>query len=247
MEGEGSFSIQKGDNFILVFSVTQGSKDLLLMEAIKDFICNLPGDYKIRNNHKGGIVSISTSLSESNRYPVSKLSVTNKYVLRNVLVPFFDSLVWHSKKELDYKDWKTVMNLKEKGQHYTKEGNDVIHKILNRMNNNRLSTNSLKVDLIDGPVLQLEIDKLLAAPSNLEIKENGRIYIKSLDKDYSDRDRISVELHDEKGLVVNTFGSIADCAKFLSISRSVAGKRLYDNKPVLFNNQLLHLKKSSDT
>lgn len=57
-----------------------------------------------------------------------------------------------------------------------------------------------------------------------------------------------MELHDEKGLVVNTFGSLADCAKFLSISPSVAGKRLLElKKPVLFNNKLLHKKKSSDT
>jgi hypothetical protein len=139
------------------------------------------------------------------------------------------------------------MNLKEKGQHFTKEGINVIHKILSQMNNSRLSTNSIKVEVDDGPLLQLEIDKLLAAPSNLEIKQDGRIFIKSLNKYYSDRNSISVELHDEKGLVVNTFGSLADCAKFLSISPSVAGKRLLDKKPVLFNNKLFHIKKSSDT
>jgi hypothetical protein len=139
------------------------------------------------------------------------------------------------------------MNLKETGQHYTTEGYNVIRKILSRMNNNRLSTNSLKVELVDGPLLQLEIDKLLAAPSNLEIKEEGRIFIKSLNKYYSDRNSVSVELHNEEGLVVNTFGSITDCAKFLSISRAVAGVRLHEKKPVLFNNKLLYIKRSSET
>jgi hypothetical protein len=245
VEGDGSFSIQKGGNFILVFSITQVSKDLPLLGAIKDFICNLPGDYKIRSNHNGGVVNISTSQSVGN--PASKLGVTNRYFLKNVLVPFFDSLVWHTKKELDYKDWKTVMNLKETGQHYTTEGYNVICKILSRMNNNRLSTNSLKVELVDGPLLQIEIDKLLAAPSNLEIKEEGRIFIKSLNKYYSDRSSLSVELHNEEGLVVNTFGSITDCAKFLSISRAVAGVRLHEKKPVLFNNKLFYIKRSSET
>lgn len=91
MEGDGSFSIQRGGNFILVFSITQTSKDLPLLGAIKDFICNLPGDYKIRSNHKGGVVSISTSQGVGN--PMSILGVTNRYFLKNVLVPFFDSLV----------------------------------------------------------------------------------------------------------------------------------------------------------
>jgi hypothetical protein len=91
VEGDGSFSVQKGGNFILVFSITQVSKDLPLLGAIKDFICNLPGDYTISSNHNGGVVNISTSQSVGNA--VSKLGVTNRFFLKNVLVPFFDSLV----------------------------------------------------------------------------------------------------------------------------------------------------------
>jgi NADH-ubiquinone oxidoreductase chain 5 len=244
VEGEGSFSVKKGGNFLLVFSLCQSSNNLPLMEAIKYFICNLPGDYKSRRNYDS-VVSLSTAKAVNNSKPVTQIAITNNYFLRNVLVPFFDSMVWRSKKELDFKDWKTVMSLKEKGQHFSEEGKNVIRKILNQMNNNRLSTNSKKVE-VDGTLLQLEIKKLLAAPSNLEIKQDGRIFIKSLNKYYSDRSSVSVELHDEKGLVVNTFGSIADCAKFLSISPSIAGKRLLNKEPVLFNNKLLHIKKSSD-
>ena len=53
--------------------------------------------------------------------------------------------------------------------------------------------------MIDRALLQLKIDKLLAAPSNLEIKEDGRIFIKSLHKYYSNRNSITVKVQNDKG------------------------------------------------
>ena len=164
VEGEGSFSVQKG-NLLLVFSLSQSSKDLPLMEAIKNFISNLAANsvYKSRRNYNS-VASLSVSSGVNNSKPAVQIGVTNIDFIRNVLVPFFDSLVWRSKKELDYKDWKTIMNLKQNGQHFTQIGIEIIHKILSQMNNNRLSTNSKKVS-VDRDALQLEVDKLLAAPS----------------------------------------------------------------------------------
>ena len=91
MEGEGSFSVQKG-KFLLVFSISQSSKDLALMGAIKDFICNLAGKYKSRRNYNS-VVSLSVSSGVNNSKPAVQIGVTNIDFIRNVLVPFFDSLV----------------------------------------------------------------------------------------------------------------------------------------------------------
>ena len=117
--------------------------------------------------------------------------------IKNVLIPFFDNrpLVLHSKKELDYKDWKTVLNLKELGQHYTEEGKEVISLILSQINNKRLST--VGSTLVDRNLLDGKVKKLLAAPSNFETKEDGRIFIKSLNKFYSNKNNIRVELKNE--------------------------------------------------
>lgn len=70
----------------------------------------------------------------------------SSYIL-NVLVPFLDNLDWHSKKELDYKDWKLILilNLKQKGWHLSDLGKEVITSIINIMNNKRLSTNTEKL------------------------------------------------------------------------------------------------------
>ena len=99
--------------------------------------------------------------------------------------------------------------------------------------------------MIDRALLQLKIDKLLAAPSNLEIKEDGRIFIKSLHKYYSNRNSITVKVQNDKGLVMNTFDSLADCAKHLSISPSLAGRKLRDQTPTLFNGELVYIKRKN--
>jgi hypothetical protein len=91
VEGEGSFSVQKAGNFLLVFSLCQLSSNFPLMEAIKDFICNLPGDFKsgcARRNYNS-VVSLNTRKGVNNSKPVSQMGITNNYFIRNVLVPFF--------------------------------------------------------------------------------------------------------------------------------------------------------------
>ena len=91
MEGEGSFSVQKG-KFLLVFSLSQSFRDLPLMEAIKNFIDNLAGKYKSRRNNIS-VVSLSVSSGVNNSKPAVQIGVTNIDFIINVLIPFFDSLV----------------------------------------------------------------------------------------------------------------------------------------------------------
>jgi LAGLIDADG endonuclease len=57
---------------------------------------------------------------------VGNLTVGNIDFHTNVLIPFFDSLTWHSKKELDYVDWKTVLRIREEGKHFTPEGENIV-------------------------------------------------------------------------------------------------------------------------
>jgi len=137
-----------------------------------------------------------------------------------------------------------VLNLKLKGQHFTEEGVNLINTIINQMNNNRLSTiGEEKTEVVSRELLQKEIDRLLSAPSNLEIEEDGRIFIKSLNKYYSDRSNIQVDLLDEKGSIFETFNSLVDCSKYLNISPQTAGRKLRAGSPVLLNNQSLYIKK----
>ena len=138
IEGEGSFSIQRRD-YKLIFSLAQSEIDLILLLEIKNFF------YSIATNSSSQSNSISFSSSKryaNSRYSVINLTIHNKDFIANVLIPFFDSMVFISKKVLDFKDWKSIYQLKESGQHYSQEGIKVIDLILSQMNNRRLSTNS---------------------------------------------------------------------------------------------------------
>lgn len=76
---------------------------------------------------------------------------------------------------------------------------------------------------------------MLSGPSNYEVKENGSVFIKSLNKSLSlkARDKVSVEVQDENGNIINKFDSITSCAKFYDISRSTTHRRLRNNEPVV--------------
>lgn len=239
VEGEGSFFTRK--NFTLTFNLAQSSKDLVLMEAIRDFFNNLASSV---NNGAGldGAASLSHKKSSNMIY----LVIHRLDYIAQVLIPFFDALVWQSKKELDYKDWKTILKLRNLGLHYTDEGVKVLNNILSSMNNNRLTTSRSSTPVRDRAVLDSDIKKLMQGPSNFEVKEDGRVYIKSLNKYYSDKAKIRLELIDGSGGVIKSFASAADCAKYLRVSPMTVSQRLRKDKPFLFNNKLVSIKKSAD-
>ena len=102
-------------------------------------------------------------------------------------------------------------------QKYTELGCETIELIMSQMNLKRLSTNPDCDLIVKRKVLQDKIYKLLNSPSNLERKENGRIFIISQNR-YLNEGAKAVQLIDNKGNIINTFHSKADCAKFLGVS-----------------------------
>jgi hypothetical protein len=81
------------------------------------------------------------------------LIIKSKYFINNILIPYLDSLTFHSKKELDYLDWKSIGQLKKLGLHYLPEGIKLINLILSQMNNGRLSNSGSS--LIDRDYIDL--------------------------------------------------------------------------------------------
>lgn len=140
VEGEGSFYAENKYNFVLGFAITQQAIDLALMEKIKNFFCNLsyaglPVYGKVPNYNKE-VISISTYKKKSGSYV--NIIITRTDFILDVLIPFFDSMNWHSKKYLDYLDWKAILKLKQLGLQYLPEGLNIIKLIVSQMNNNRL-------------------------------------------------------------------------------------------------------------
>ena len=137
-----------------------------------------------------------------------------------------------------------MLKLTELGLQYTDKGLRIIDTILSQMNNNRLSSSgSIKVD---RALLQTEIDTLLSQPSNFKHRQDGSVYIKSLNRKYSVRGKgkLKVIIQDiQKDLVLYTFDSLSDCAKFLGIFQPLVSRRLHQSKPFLFENRLVCIKR----
>jgi|ERR1044071_2230062 hypothetical protein len=108
------------------------------------------------------------------------------------------------------------------------------------MNSNRLSSKSRSTPTIDRALLQIEVDKLLGEGSNFEEKEDGRIFIKSLNR-FLPTPNVRVGLKDKDGLLLATFDSLSGCARYLDLSRSTVTRRLRDREPILVDGKLMYI------
>lgn len=110
------------------------------------------------------------------------------------------------------------------------------------MNNNHLSTS--KTQKVDRNTLLSEIDKLISTPYNYEIKEDGKIYIKSLKRYRKDIKPIAVQMLElSTGNILNSFGSIVGIGKFLGVSYPTAFDRVSLGKPFEFQGKKVYLRK----
>lgn len=142
IEAEATFFVTK-NKFQQIFILGQTIAQKPVIEAIAQFLLELiPNEF----NHlrkKETLIGISV-LAPSPSTPGNefiKLSFFTFAFISQVFSPFLEGLTFFSKKELDFKDWQIVTQLKFKDKHLTPEGREVINYICNRMNNYRLSTN----------------------------------------------------------------------------------------------------------
>lgn len=240
VEGDGSFFTR--NNFALSFNLAQSSKDIKLMEAIRDYFNNLASSL----NNGAGLEGDAVLLSHKKSSNMTYLVINRLDYITQVLIPFFDGFYWQSKKKLDYQDWKIILKFRKLGLHYTDEGVKVLNSILSGMNNNRLTTSGSSLSVEERGILNSNITKLLEGPSNFEVKEDGRVFIKSLNKYYSNKANIRLELIKDNGGIIKSFASAADCAKYLKVSRMTVTQRLRKGKPFLFDAKHVSLKKSAD-
>ena len=189
---------------------------------------------------------------KKNYEDIVSIDIRDSNFIENVIIPFFDNLSnsWRSKKYLDYQDFKLVLKLRNKGAHYTEDGIEVLDLILNQMNNNRLSSSLRSKNSITREQLIKKIEDLLNKPSNLEIKEDGRIFIKNLNKFYNPgKGSTKVGLFDENGNLENYFDTITACAKHLGVSNDVVSRTLINKgKPVSIDSKVFFVKRmATDT
>ena len=221
-EGDGTFHyVISKESF--TYSIGQKNRGALMI-AVKNFLESRVTEGSI-NSVEGGAVKIYPSKSD-----VLQLTVRDLGFIESVIIPLFDNLAWHTKKKLDYIDWKFMIELRKKGHHHTEEGKDLIARIAGQMNNNRLSTSD--VPKVDRTLLLEEIANLLLE-SNYTLK-GGKVWIESLNRFKNDNTRKAVQLLEEyTGKIINTFRTQSDCAEFFNISEAGIRKRL-QNKTIFY-------------
>ena len=121
-----------------------------------------------------------------------------------------------------------MINIIELGLHYTEEGQKIITRILAQMNNNRLSTVN-KWTEEDRTRLLSDISLLISKGSNYSVSD-GKTFIKSLNRRLSTNKKVAVQvITKDNGVVIKTFSSVSECAKFLGINVQTLHYRINNN------------------
>lgn len=246
IEGEGNFNAES-KSLALKFRLGQVSRDKLLFQKIILFLDELANEYGGKSFSRRvssffHLYEYTSFKNKPNAKPFVSIETSNSDYLLSVLVPFLGSLSWLTKKELDFIDWAHILTLKSGGKHLLPEGKELILKIISQMNSKRLSTALLKGVEGDRINLNLEIDKLLAAPSNYEVGSDGKRIDKSSGKIVQDTSSKGVTLVDETGEIFKVFDSGSHCAQYLGIGRTSVYSKIKSNRPVLFNNKKYYIK-----
>ena len=244
VEGDGYFSFNRQD-YSLKFGIGQTSQEISVLEAIKKYLLSLPGKFIIKRSNTNFVkLGIYNSAKGRDSKPMAFIAVNQTDFLLNVLIPFFDNLIWLSKKKKDYQDWKLILNIIKQGKHFTAEGKELISLITKGMNNSRLTTNSASTGEESSSAVDIKERalKLLSTPSNYEVQPDGKILIKSLGTYWKGRGNVGVKVLDEKGELIFHFDSIKDCALFFNVHSRTINRRL-DGGYVVFEGKNLKFKR----
>lgn len=254
IEGEGSFYVLRRNpsNLSPVFSISQLSRNWLLMESIQEFLNSLAINSisSWRESQNGVFTHLHTEV-KTEKEDMLMIHVTRTEYLIHVLIPFLASLNWHSKKYLDFQDWESIIRIKAKGLHYLPEGAKIIDLLLSQMNNNRLSTSLIKSEksnttpILSRDLLLESVEDLRRRrkPSNYEKQEDGRILIKSENRYYSDKNNIQVIVENLKGETLHRFNSIIECLDTLKITKVKYYNSLNKNTPLVINGEQIIIKR----
>ena len=141
VEGEGSFNVTR-KKLEPAFVIALNYKESPVIYKIREFLLeNLGFDYyskwKIENS---SLLAIYFKDARSKTKRVVRIIIRNIQILNNYLVPFFNKMNFITRKGLDFSDFKLVCRIIYGGGHKDKTINDLMLKLINNMNNNRLST-----------------------------------------------------------------------------------------------------------
>ena len=226
LEGDGSFYLNKQDMTVRV-SLVVITQDRILLEKIREFLLNQLDKYSCILGSSTKLININDKKRIGINKPVTILEIYQIDYIVNILIPYFNSLQFRTKKYQDYLDFRMIAYLIFEGKHLLDKGKELIIKLGDTMNNNRLSTNPNRL-VLDAEE-RSELDKLVKSEPLISVDSEGRAMIKS-EKKYI-RSTYIIKAIFLNGSV-SYFTNGVSCAKALHVSNNTITQRLNDGKPV---------------
>ena len=226
LEGDGSFYLNKHDMTVRVSLVTLTANKLVL-EKIREFILNLLDEYSYILGSTTKLININEKKTKGNNKPIFILEIYQIDFICNILIPFFDNIEFRTKKYKDYRDFRIIAFLILEGKYLTEKGKQLIIKLGDSMNNNRLSTNSNPSILDETSKLELEL--LIKSKPLICIDSEGRAIV--INENKYIRSTYIIKVNFLNGSF-SYFTSGVSCAKSLHVSNDTITKRLNDRNPV---------------
>jgi hypothetical protein len=236
LEGDGSFYLNKYDMTPRISLVTI-TRNKVVLEKIREFLLNQLDEFSYMLGSSTNLININDKKVKDNYKPISILEISQIDYLCNILIPYFDSLQFRTKKYKDYIDFRTIAFLILEGKHLTEKGKQLIIKLGDTMNNNRLSSNSniLTLDM----VTKSELNLLIKSKPLISIDSEGRAMIIN-EKKYIRSTYIIKAVFLNESITYFTNG--VSCAKSLHVSNGTILRRLNDGKPVKNKEGLIMVK-----
>lgn len=250
LEGDGSFYFNKQDPTVRVTLVTT-TPNRVLLEKIREFLISHLDEYSGMLASCTKLINISDKKIKGENKPISYpsplippifpsmlrkgdkgrgISVLEIYQLDyicNILIPYFDKIQFRTKKSLDYVDFRTLAFLTLEGKYLTEKGKELMIKLADTMNNNRLSTNSKPLSL--DMATKSELDLLIKLKPLINIDSEGRAMIIHEKKYIRSTYIIKAIFYNGS---ISYFTNGVSCAKALHVSNNTITQRLNDGKPI---------------
>jgi hypothetical protein len=226
LEGDGSFYFNKNDLTPRVSLVTT-TQDKMLLEKIREFLLKQLDEYSCILGSSTKLINIQDKKRIGNNKPISVLEIYQLDYICNILIPYLNNFQFRTKKYLDYLDFKTIAFLIFEGKYLSERGKELIIKLGDTMNNNRLSTNSNPLVLDENE--RSELNKLIKSEPLIKVDSEGRAMIIS-EKKYI-RSTYIIKAIFLNGSV-SYFTNGVSCSKALHVSNNTITQRLNDGKPV---------------
>lgn len=137
-----------------------------------------------------------------------------------------DCRAFFTKKYYDYQDFIKIAFLVLEGKHLTFKGKQLIIKLGDTMNNNRLSTNSNPLTIDNAT--KSELDLLIKSKPLISIDSEGRAMIIH-NKKYIRSTYIIKAIFNG---YISYYTNGVYCAKALQVSNNIITQRLNDSRPV---------------